>query len=96
MAIMQKQNTQIQLERQGKKKKNTKHHKTTTYGSEPTNPIKKKYKPKSTNPIKKQIEKNIAFLKHKPQQNHNGAKNKIRAQDLNRRLGEQSIGEMKR
>ena len=60
---MQKQNTQIQLERQGKKKKkNTKHHKTTTNGSEPTNPIKKKYKPKSTNPIKKQIEKNIAFL----------------------------------
>ena len=42
MAITQKQNTQIQLERQGKKKKNTKHHKTTTYGSEPTNPIKKK------------------------------------------------------
>ena len=44
MTITLKQNTKIQLERQGKKK----HNKTTTHGLEPTNPIKK-YKPKSTN-----------------------------------------------
>jgi hypothetical protein len=48
MAITLKQNTQIQLEKQGKKKKNTKYNKTTTHGLEPTNPIKK-YKPESTN-----------------------------------------------
>jgi hypothetical protein len=60
------------------KKKNTKHHKTTTHGSEPTNLIKK-----NTNlnpqiyPIKKQREKNIAPLKHKPQHNHKGAKIKF-------------------
>ena len=81
MTITLKQNTQIQLERQGKKK-NTKHHKTTTHDLEPTNPIiiiiiKNTNLNPQIYPIKKQREKNIAPLKHKPQHNHKGAQIKF-------------------
>ena len=80
MAITQKQNTQIQLERHEKKKKKKKNPQPMVQNPQiQKKKIINKYKLESTNPIKKQIEKNITFLKHKPQQNHNEAKNKILA-----------------
>jgi hypothetical protein len=63
MTITLKQNTQIQLERQGKKKNHNPWFRT----------YKSNKKKKNTNlnpqiyPIKKQREKNIAHLKHEPQ-----------------------------
>ena len=67
-------------------KKNINHHKTTTQGSEPTNPIKKlkikttnlviTHTTKSTNWIKEQKGKTIAYFIHKPPSKHRGNKKK--------------------
>ena len=85
------QNTELHNSNQKiNEKKNTNHHKTTSQGSEPTNPIKKlKIKTanliithitKSTKPIKEQ--KKIASFIHKPPQRHRGQKKISRASPI--------------